>query len=85
MTYENIYVKKHTIIMKSESNTKENIELLRKKFKSIADITVSYDRYDIILYNYDQIEAITKFIEEETDIKSWTVLRTRVNPDVDII
>ncbi len=64
-----------------ESEIKENIELLRGKFKSIADITVSYDRYDIILYNYDEIEEITRFIEEETTIKSWTALKTKVSPN----
>ena len=64
-----------------ESEVKENIKLLREKFKSIADITVSYDRYDIILYNYDEIEEISRFIEEDTNIKSWTVLKTRVSPN----
>ncbi len=64
-----------------ENEVKKNIELLRKKFKSIADITVSYDRYDIILYNYDEIEEITGFIEEETTIKSWTALKTKVSPN----
>ena len=59
----------------------ENIKLLREKFKSIMDITMSYDRYDIIVYNYNEIEEITKFIEEETTIKSWTVLKTKVNPN----
>ena len=62
---------------------KENIKLLQDKFKSIADITVSYDRYDIIIYNYDEIEEISKFIEEETTIKSWTVLKTKVNPNTE--
>ena len=71
--------------MEAKNNEKENIELLCKKFKSIADISVSYDRYDIILYNYDEIEDLTKFIEEKTNIKSWTVLRTRVNPEIDFI
>jgi len=73
------------MIMEIKNNEKENIELLCKKFKSIADITVSYDRYDIILYNYDEIEDLTKFIEEKTNIKSWTVLRTKVNPEVNFI
>lgn len=68
--------------MKEEE--KENIKILRDKFKSIADITVSYDRYDIILYSYDEIEDITRFIEEETNITSWTVLKTKVNPETDI-
>lgn len=67
-----------------ESEVKENIKLLRDRFKSIADITVSYDRYDIILYNYDEIEEITKFIEEKTTIKSWTVLKTKVNPNMEL-
>ncbi len=70
--------------MTSKSGVEENIELLCKKFKSIADITVSYDRYDIILYNYDEIEELTKFIQEKTDIESWTVLKSRVNPDTKI-
>jgi hypothetical protein len=70
--------------MNSKSDVEENIELLRKKFKSIADITVSFDRYDIILYNYDEIEEITKFIEEKTSIKSWTALKTRINPETKI-
>lgn len=70
--------------MTSKSDVEENIERLRKKFKSIADITVSYDRYDIILYNYDEIEEITKFIQEKTNIESWTVLKSRVNPDTKI-
>ena len=39
-----------------ENNVKENINLLLKKFKSIAEITYSYGRYDIIIYNYDEIE-----------------------------
>jgi hypothetical protein len=73
------------MIMESKNNEKENIELLCKKFKSIADISVSYDRYDIILYNYDEIEDLTKFIEEKTNIESWTVLRTRVSPEIDFI
>ena len=64
-----------------KNEVKENIKLLREKFKSIEDITVSYDRYDIILYNYDEIEEITKFIEKETTIKSWTVLKTKINPN----
>lgn len=69
--------------MNHEGNeVKENIELLRDKFKSIADITVSYDRYDIIVYNYSEIEEIPKFIEEKTTIKSWTVLKTRVDPNM---
>ena len=76
---------RHSMIMEIKNNEKENIELLCKKFKSIADITVSYDRYDIILYNYDEIEDLTKFIEEKTNIKSWTVLRTKVNPEVNFI
>ncbi len=66
------------------SEEKENIKLLQDKFKSIADITVSYDRYDIIIYNYDEIEEISKFIEEETNIKSWTVLKTKVNPNTEL-
>lgn len=66
-----------------ESEIKENIKLLQEKFKSIADITVSYDRYDIIIYNYDEIEEISKFIEEKTTIKSWTVLKTKVNPNTE--
>lgn len=70
--------------MNSKNDVDENIEILRKKFKSIADITVSFDRYDIILYNYDEIEEITKFIEEKTNIKSWTALKTRVNPETKI-
>ncbi len=70
------------MIMESKNNEKENIELLCKKFKSIADISVSYDRYDIILYNYDEIEDLTKFIEEKTNIKSWTVLRTKVTSEI---
>lgn len=64
-----------------ESEAKENIKLLCEKFKSIADITVSYDRYDIILYNYDEIEEINRFIQEETSIESWTVLKTKVSPN----
>ncbi|MGF7119001.1 hypothetical protein [Methanobacterium oryzae] len=68
-----------------ENNVKENINLLLKKFKSIAEITYSYGRYDIIVYNYDEIEEISKFIEEKTDIESWTVLKTRINPDIDTI
>ena len=67
--------------MNSKNEVEENIELLRKKFKSIADVTVSFDRYDIILYNYDEIEEITKFIEEKTSINSWTVLKTKVSPE----
>ena len=66
-----------------ESEIKENIKLLQEKFKSIADITVSYDRYDIVIYNYDEIEEISKFIEEKTTIKSWTVLKTKVNPNTE--
>jgi hypothetical protein len=57
----------------------ENINLLKNKFKTIADITVSFERYDIILYSYDEIEQITKFIEEETDIESWTALKTKLS------
>ncbi len=64
-----------------ESEVKENIKLLREKFKSIEDITVSYDRYDIILYSYDEIEEISRFIEEETTIKSWTALKSKVSPN----
>ena len=64
-----------------ENEVKKNIKLLRDRFKSIADITVSYDRYDIVLYNYDEIEEIPKFIEEKTTIKSWTVLKTKVDPN----
>ncbi|MEL7669592.1 hypothetical protein [Methanobacterium sp.] len=67
----------------SSEEVKENIKLLQEKFKSIADITVSYDRYDIILYNYDEVEDISKFIKEETTIKSWTVLKTKVNPNTE--
>jgi len=67
-----------------ESEVKNNIKLLCEKFKSIADITVSYGRYDIILYNYDEIEEISKFIGEETTIKSWTVLKTKVNPNAEL-
>ena len=70
--------------MNSKSDVEENIELLRKKFRSIEDITVSYDRYDLILYSYDEIEEITKFIEEKTSIKSWTALKTKVNPETKI-
>ncbi|MGB9978209.1 hypothetical protein [Methanobacterium sp.] len=66
-----------------ESDVKENIKLLREKFSSIADITVSYDRYDIIVYNYDEIEEISRFIEEKTTIQSWTVLKTKVNPNTE--
>ena len=68
-----------------ENNVKENINLLLKKFKSIAEITVSYGRYDIVVYNYDEIELISKFIKEKTNIESWTVLKTRINPDIDTI
>ncbi len=75
---------KHTIYMNSKNEVDENIELLLGKFKSIADITVSYDRYDIIIYNYDEIEELTKFIEEKTSIKSWTVLKTNVNQDSEL-
>jgi len=71
--------------MTGEDKTKEDIELLLKRFKSIAEITVSFDRYDLILYNYDEMEDITKFIEEKTDIKSWTALKTKVSPDTDTI
>lgn len=71
--------------MSDENHVKENIKLLLNKFKSIAEITETFDRYDLILYNYDEIEDITKFIEEKTDIKSWTMLKTRVNPDTDTI
>ena len=67
-----------------ESEVKKNSELLREKFKSIADITVSYDRYDIIIYNYDEIEEISRFIEEKTTINSWTVLKTKVNPNTEL-
>jgi len=67
--------------MNSKNDVDENIKILRKKFKSIADITVSFDRYDIILYNYDEIEEITKFIEKKTSIESWTVLKTKVSPE----
>ena len=66
-----------------ESEIKENIKLLQERFKSIADITVSYGRYDIVIYNYDEIEEISKFIEEKTTIKSWTVLKTKVNPNTE--
>ena len=71
--------------METKNNEKENIELLCKNFKSIADISVNYDKYDIILYNYDEIEDLTKFIEEKTNITSWTVLRTKVNPEMNFI
>lgn len=71
--------------MNEENKVKENIDLLLKNFKSIAEITVSFDRYDLILYNYEEIENITRFIEEKTDIKSWTALKTRVNPDTDTV
>ena len=71
--------------MTGENKTKENIDLLLNRFKSIAEITVSFDRYDLILYNYDEIEDITKFIEEKTDIKSWTALKTKVSLDTDTI
>lgn len=70
--------------MNSKTDVEKNIELLRDNFKSIADVTVSFDRYDITLYSYDEIEEITKFIEEKTDIKSWTALKTRVNPETKI-
>lgn len=66
-----------------DSEIKENIKLLQEKFKSIADITVSYGRYDIVIYNYDEIEEISKFIEEKTTITSWTVLKTKVNPNTE--
>ena len=66
------------------SEEKENIKLLQDKFKSIADITVSYGRYDIIIYNYDEIEEISKFIEEKTSIESWTVLKTKVSPNTEL-
>jgi len=66
-----------------ESELKENIKLLQEKFKSIADITVSYDRYDIIIYDYNEIEEISKFIEEKTTIKSWTILKTKVNQNTE--
>ncbi len=65
--------------MIGENHVKENINLLLENFKSIAEITVNFDRYDMILYNYDEIENITKFIEEKTDIISWTALKTRVS------
>lgn len=68
-----------------ENNVKENINLLLKKFKSIAEITYNYGRYDIIVYNYDEIEQMSKFIEEKTNIETWTVLKTRINPDIDTI
>ena len=64
-----------------QSEANGNIKLLREKFKSIADITVSYDRYDLVVYNYNELEDISKFIEEKTSIKSWTLLKTRVNPN----
>jgi hypothetical protein len=67
-----------------ESEVKNNIKLLHEKFKSIADITISYGRYDIILYNYGEIEELSKFIEEETTIKSWTALKTKVNPNAEL-
>lgn len=68
-----------------ENNVNENINLLLKKFKSISEITYNYGRYDIIVYNYDEIEQMSKFIEEKTDIETWTVLKTRINPDIDTI
>ncbi|MDI6723939.1 MAG: hypothetical protein QMD61_04780 [Methanobacterium sp.] len=71
--------------MNEQDKVKENINLLLKKFKSIAEITVNFDRYDLILYNYEEIGDITKFIEEKTDIESWTALKTRVSPDIDTI
>jgi len=71
--------------MTEDNHVTENINLLLNKFKSIAEITVSFDRYDLILYNYDEIEDITKFIEEKTDIKSWTALKTKVSPDTNTI
>lgn len=70
--------------MKFNGDEQENIEILVKKFKSIQDITVNFGRYDIVLYNYEEIEAITKYIEDETDIESWMVLKTRVNPEIDL-
>ncbi len=70
--------------MSSKNDVEKNIELLKSNFKSISDITVSFDRYDLILYNYDEIEDITKFIEQNTNIKSWTALKTRVNPNTDL-
>ena len=66
-----------------ESELKENIKLLQEKFKSIADITVSYGRYDIIIYDFSEIEEISKFIDEKTTIKSWTILKTKVNPNTE--
>ncbi|MCK9150972.1 hypothetical protein [Methanobacterium alcaliphilum] len=62
----------------------ENIVLLKQNFKSIADITVSFERYDIILYDYNELEEINRFIKEETDIKSWTTLKTRIGHDYDL-
>lgn len=70
--------------MNSKTDVEKNIELLLDNFKSIADVSVSFDRYDITLYSYDEIEEITKFIAEKTDIKSWTALKTRVNPETKI-
>ena len=67
-----------------KSDVEENIELLTKKFKSIADVTFSFGRYDIILYNYGEIEEITAFIEKEKSIESWTALKTKVNPESNI-
>ncbi|MBI5681326.1 MAG: hypothetical protein HZC47_10560 [Methanobacterium sp.] len=67
-----------------KSDVEKNIESLTKKFKSIADVTFSFGRYDIVLYNYDEIEELTAFIEEIKSIGSWTVLKTRVSPESNI-
>lgn len=67
--------------MNSKSVEEKNIGLLKSNFRSIADITVTFGRYDLILHSYEDIEAITRFVEEKTDIKSWTALKTRVSSD----
>lgn len=72
------------IMISEQDQIDENIDLLKQNFKSIADITVSFGRYDIILYDYDEIQKITQFIEEKTDIKSWTTLKTRIGHDYDL-
>lgn len=67
-----------------KSDVEENIEILTNKFESIADVTFNFGRYDIILYNYDEIEEITAFIEKEKSIESWTALKTKVTPESNI-
>ena len=67
-----------------DKEVEENIDLLKGKFESIADITYSFGRYDIILYNYDQLEDLTNFIKEKTTIESWTALKTKVSPDFEV-